>query len=233
MAKVYGYNVSGGSSLFASEADWEKQMTVEGAKRYLTEHLLTQLTRDVPPAMNAYVEVFKKTGVGVGFWALPRTVFPTITFLGCLYKGSDSAAHAIEFLEKYAGTFEPKYLDLAATIYVMYRHGLTHTAMPKVFERDDGRPVGWEIKFGAPTAHLTADKSEEIIRIILSGERLYEDTCKSLRNYADRFDGADQAQLFANFKRGYLTMATIDRIDDIEKLSVGMKAKLKAQLNAL
>ncbi len=49
MAKVYGFNVAGGSPLFATEADWEKQMTAEGAKRYLKDHLLAQLTRDVPP----------------------------------------------------------------------------------------------------------------------------------------------------------------------------------------
>jgi hypothetical protein len=233
VAKVYGFNVSDGSPLFASEADWENQMTVDGAKRYLTDHLLTQLTRDVPPAIEAYNKVYEETKVGVGFWPVARTVFPTITFLGCLYKGSDSAANAIEFLEEYAGkTFEPKYLSLAASVYVMYRHGLTHTAMPKVFERDDGKLVGWEIRLGAPAAHLTADKSGDIIRIILSGERLYEDACKALRNYVADFDGANQAQRFADFKRGYLTMATIKKIDDSE-LSAAMKAKLKTQLNAL
>jgi hypothetical protein len=85
VAKVYGFNTSGGSALFASEADWDKQMTAEGAKRYLKDHLLTQLTRDVPPAIDAFIEVYKKTGVGIGFWAVGRMVFPTLSFLGCLY----------------------------------------------------------------------------------------------------------------------------------------------------
>jgi hypothetical protein len=117
MAKVYGFNVSGGSPLFASEADWEKQITVEGAKHYLNDHLLAQLTRDVPPAIDAFIDVHRKKGVEVGFYAVGRMVFPTLSFLGCLYKGDDSTAHAIEFLEEYAGRkFEPKYLDLGAAV---------------------------------------------------------------------------------------------------------------------
>ena len=99
MGKVYGFNVSGESALFGSEAAWDKQMTVEGAKRYLKDHLLAQLTRDVPPAIDAFIDVYRKTGVGVGFWAVARMVFPAISFLGCLYKGDDSTGHAIEFLE--------------------------------------------------------------------------------------------------------------------------------------
>ncbi len=35
------------------------------------------------------------------------------------------------------------------------------------------------------------------------------------------------------FKRGYLTMAKIDRIDDIPKMSTGLRSKLRTQLNAL
>lgn len=234
MAKVYGFNVSGGPALFASEADWDKQMTVEGAKRYLKDHLLTQLTRDVPPAIDAFIDVYRKTSIGVGFWAVARMVFPTISFLGCLYKGEDSTAHAIEFLEEYAGRkFEPKYLDLGAAVYIMYRHGLTHTGMPKVIERDDGRPVGWEINLGNPASHLTIDKTGDIIRIIISGERLTQDAGRALENYAADFDGPNQAQLFADFKRGYLTMAKIERIDDIPRMSAGLRSKLRTQLNAL
>jgi hypothetical protein len=234
MAKVYGYNVTGGSPLFASEALWDRQMTIEGAKRYLEDHLLTQLTRDVPPAIDAFIKVYKESKVGVGFWAVPRMVFPTVTFLGCLYKGDESTAHAIEFLEDYAGRkFEPKYLDLGAAVYIMYRHGLTHTGMPKVIERDDGALVGWKITLDEQSRHLAVDKSGSVMKIEISGERLTQDVCRALENYIADFDGPNRAQLFNHFKTGYLTMAKANRIDDIPMLSTGLRAKLKAQLNAL
>ncbi len=105
--------------------------------------------------------------------------------------------------------------------------------MPKVIERDDGRPVGWEIKLGNPAAHLTIDKTSDIIRVIISGERLTQDASRALENYAADLDGPNQAQLLADFKRGYLTMAKIERIDDIPRMSAGLRSKLRTQMNSL
>ena len=56
---VCGFNVSGGSPHFPSEAAWEAQMTEEGAKKYITDHLRTQLAREVPVALRAFEEESK------------------------------------------------------------------------------------------------------------------------------------------------------------------------------
>jgi hypothetical protein len=91
----------------------------------------------------------------------------------------------------------------------------------------------WEINLGNPAAHMTIDKTKDIIRIIVSGERLTRDASRALENYAAEFDGPNQAQLLADFKRGFLTMAKIERIDDIPRMSAGLRSKLRTQLTAL
>jgi hypothetical protein len=231
MTRVYGYNVTGGSPLFATEADWEAQMTVDGAKRYLKDDLREQLTREIPPAVNAYLEEYRNTNVGVGFYAVARMIFPEITFLGCLYKGSDEAINAVGFLEKYAGSFDRRYQSLAAPVYVMYRHGLTHTAMPKIIERDDGQCIGWRLTLNESASHLSIEKEGAIWRIVVSLEQLFADTIKALDNYAADFDGENQAALLATFKPGYLTMAKIECIDDLK--SKALIPRLRSSLLAL
>lgn len=55
--RVYGFNVSKPDEpLFMSQKDWKAQMTPDGAKRYLLEHVRTQLTREVPVAIAAFEE---------------------------------------------------------------------------------------------------------------------------------------------------------------------------------
>lgn len=233
MARVYGFNVAPGSALFATELDWESQMTVDATKAYLKDHLRTQLTREIPPATDAFIAKYKKDGLGVGFYALTRMIFAPITFLGCLYRGSDSTDHAVDFLEEYAGRkFNSRYLDLAAAIFVMYRHGLTHTSMPKIIERDDGQAVGWKLTLDAVGSHLSVEKGKEITVIVVSLEQLFADTVRALDNYIADFDGPGRAGLLASFKLGYLTMARIERIDALH-LSKTMKLRLRKSLDPL
>src|SRR5260370_15726501 len=104
MARLYAYDVStGGFSYFASEADWKRQMTCAGAKNYVVDHVRTQITREVPVAIDAFKNESAITQIGVGFFAAARMTLAPLTFLGTLYKGADSSANAIEFIEEYLG----------------------------------------------------------------------------------------------------------------------------------
>jgi hypothetical protein len=51
--------------------------------------------------MNAYREDLRMTKVGKGFFGSLRIIFPTITFLGALYKGKDETDNAVAFMEDY------------------------------------------------------------------------------------------------------------------------------------
>jgi hypothetical protein len=87
MAQVYGYNEQDNDlRLFPSEADWERQLTYNGIKRYLTDYLRNQLVRELPVAIDAFKRVTAATGVGIGFWGLVRMVYAPVSFLGTLYK---------------------------------------------------------------------------------------------------------------------------------------------------
>ena len=235
MAQVYGYKEQDNDfRLFSSEVDWEKQLTVNGVKRYLKDHLRNQLVRELPLAIDAFKKASNATRVGTGFWGLARMVFAPVSFLGALYKGSDSTDNAIDFLEEYIGRRQNRqaYLDLSAPIFVMYRHGLIHTAMPKVIERDDGVIVGWGVTLN-PQEHLTKKIAAKSITLLLSPEQLYQDLVQAIDSYAGDFDGPQQTQLFDAFKSGFLTMATINRVHAVKKMSRVSAKKVTRSLNTL
>ncbi|MBI2359260.1 MAG: hypothetical protein HYV04_10210 [Deltaproteobacteria bacterium] len=234
MAQVYGYDEQDNDlRLFPSEADWERQLTVSGIKRYLTGHLRNQLVRELPVAIEAFKKASAETRVGTGFWGLVRMVLAPVSFLGALYRGNDSTDNAIEFLEEYVGRRQsrPAYLDLSALLFVMFRHGLIHTSMPKVVERDDGRIIGWGVTFN-PADHLTKKSDTNSITLFLSPEQLYHDLVQAIDSYVRDFDGPVQAQLVAAFKRGYLTMGTINRVSGLP-LSTSARLRVTRSLNTL
>jgi hypothetical protein len=207
---VYGFNVTGGSPHFSSEAAWEAQMTEEGAKAYITGQLRTQLAREVPVALVAF-EAANKTGPHeAGFYAVARMLFPVVSFLGCLYRGHDNTETSVAFIEDFA---DPKYRNLAPAIFIMYRHGLVHTAMPKIIERTDGKMVGWEIELNDSAIHLTTRTKTKGWSIVVSLRHFYQDMLEAIDKYVQAFDGPNKATLLANFKKGYLEMARIERFD--------------------
>jgi hypothetical protein len=234
MAQVYGYKEQDNDfRLFPSEADWEGQVTVNGIKRYVTDHLRNQLVRELPVAIKAFKRASAETGVGTGFWSLVRMVLAPVSFLGALYRGSDNTDNAIEFLEEYVGRRQnrPTYRDLSALLFVMFRHGLIHTSMPEVIERDDGVIVGWGVTLN-PQDHLTKKSATNSITLFLSPEQLYQDLLQAIDSYVGDFDGPQQAQLTAAFKRGFLSMATINRVSGL-RLSASARQRVKRSLNTL
>lgn len=235
--KVWGYDYGlNDFTLFASEAEWEAKTTVPAAKRYLTDHLRVQLTREVPVAIRAFMAESQETKVGVGFWTMLRMTFTPISFLGALYKGSDTTAHAVEFVEEYVGRrgSKPLYLDFFPLVFVMYRHGIVHAAMPKVFERpSDGKVIGWKVTFD-PKDHLKVEVGPggKGAFIGVCPEVLYGDLLKAIDAYIADFDDPSQtATLLTNFKKGFLTMATVFTPSGLPNMGAAAKAKLEACLN--
>jgi len=209
MNKVYAYDVSiNNFRIFQSSDEWKKQMTFEGAKNYLTYYLMESLKKEFPPAIEAYQEDSYRTGVGKGFFSLIRIIFPTITFLGTLYKGTDVSKNAINFMKDYMGKVNSRYKHISDLIYNVYRHGLMHTHMPKVFEIDN-KFVGWEITYN-DDKHLKILKSINAINIPISPNRFFQDLLRALEKYISDFDVPKKnVELLKNFKEGFTIMSEV------------------------
>src|SRR5438445_13372672 len=95
----------------------------------------------------------------------------------------------------------------------MYRHGLVQTAMPKIIERTDGKPVGWEIELNDPAGHLQIRAETKGWSIVISRRHFYADLLNAIDKYAQAFDGPDKAILLGTLKKRYPEMARIERFD--------------------
>jgi len=217
MNKVYAYDVSSNNfRVFQSPDEWKQQMTCEGARNYLVYHLLESLENEFFPAIEAFHEDSYRTGVGKGFFSLLRMIFPAITFLGTLYKRTDTSTNAISFMRDYMGQVNKKYKHISDLIYNVYRHGLMHSYMPKVLEIDK-KFVGWEITYNDDN-HLRISKSKNDVKISLSPNRFFQDLLKALVRYISDFDDPKKKeQLLKNFTEGFMIMSEVLNESDLLK----------------
>lgn len=193
--------------LFTTEQEWTDHITVSGAISYLKNHLQKSLKDDFYPA---YEACYKK---GVGFFALPRIVFPYITFLGTLLGGKDSSKNAVNYMYEYLSRVNQTYADkeLCDFIYPVYRHGLTHTNMPKVAS-ENGKVFGWQISLD-DTKHLRVYEGSGLGKaaiLSISPKKLADEVACSIDEYIS--DLQTETALFDKFKNGFLCMATASRV---------------------
>jgi len=208
---VYAYDqIINDFRLFSTEQEWKDHLTVSGAISYLEEHLKKSLQDDFHPVYEACRRR------GVGFFALPRIVFPYITFLGTLLGGKDSSENAIDYMNKYLSkanqTFRDK--ELCDFIYRVYRHGLAHTNMPKVAS-ENGKVFGWRIVFD-DSQHLKPDKTPVIsgksVLLTISPKKLADEVISSIDEYIK--DLRTGAASLDKFKAGFISMATTSHYVD-------------------
>ena len=237
MAKVWGYEASSGNfKLFPDDVSWAAQMSKEAAQDYLRNHFREQLTREIPVAIEALRKSSLETQVWTGFWSLLRITLSPISFLGSLYKGTDHSSDAVEFIEEYIGRRAQKsaYLDLFGLVFVMFRHGLIHTAMPKVLERADGLIVGWNVTYDV-SENLAIDRSpgakgKNAVYVSVCPEAIYKDLLAAVDCYINDFNDPSKApDLLRAFKEGFLRMAKVFRSTDLQ----GQKAKVETCLQRI
>ncbi len=208
---LYAYDQEKGDfRLFSTKQEWKDHIKVSGAISYLKEHLQKSLNNDFYPAY----EVYRRQG-GVGFFALPRIVFPYITFMGTLLGGKDSSRNAIHYMNKYLAkansTFKDK--ELCDFIYLVYRHGLVHTNMPKVASENQ-KIFGWQISFD-DTKHLCVFEGGSLGKAALlsiSPKKLADEVVSSIDEYI--IDLQVKPELFDKFKEGFISMATTSHYVD-------------------
>lgn len=193
--------------LFSSEQEWKDHITVCGAISYLKNHIQKSLKDDFYPAYEAY------NSKGVGFFALPRIIFPYITFLGTLLGGFSE--NAVDYMHIYLSKINQTYRDkeLCKFIYVVYRHGLAHTNMPKVAS-ENGKIFGWQISFD-DTKHLCVYEGKGMGKaaiLSISPKKLADEVISSIDEYIK--DLQVKLELFDRFKEGFVSMATTSHYID-------------------
>jgi len=178
-------------------------MDANGAAKYLEHHLKKSLSDDFGRAYHAF---FSPTAL-VGFFALPRMLFPYITFLGTLYRGKDDSQNAVAFIVDYLGRFNPSYQDIGDIIYYVFRHGLIHTNMPKVM-RIAGRDIGWAITYRDVDHLKLSPLGLKDLNIYFSPRPFYFDILCAIDQYVeDLCNPQYQRDLLENFKSGFIRMA--------------------------
>lgn len=121
-------------------------------KDYL-ENVKIRLENDVAPYMKLIKKIQNTTGVGIGFWALVRMIFPIIDELSnTLYRKSRKNKYKhIKLLQKLG-------LKFPNLIWEMYRNGLIHHDIPrKILYKDI------EIKWGIKTSGKHEYKKDMIL----------------------------------------------------------------------
>jgi hypothetical protein len=195
--------------LFQTTQEWKDHITMSGAISYLKKHLQKSLKDDFYPAYEAY------KSRGIGFFALPRIVFPYITFLGTLLGGRESSKDAIDYMNKYLSKVNPTFGDreLCDFIYRVYRHGLAHTNMPKVAS-ENGKIFGWQISLD-DTKHLRVYEGSGLGKaaiLSISPKKLADEVVSSIDEYIK--DLQVKPELFDRFKEGFVSMATTSHYVD-------------------
>lgn len=208
---IYGYFEDSNDLRISTITKWEDSLTYSAAQRYLREHLLKSLKNDFNVAFDSYKN---KTPQDAGFFALPRIIFPYISFLGSLYTGrpNEDTKSALMFMDKYMGSISREYKDLAGYYYIGFRHGLMHTNMPKIFTYAKQK-FGWTVTFADATGENRTDN--------LGGNKLLypklfcDDLCGAIELYIADFDNTRKRnRLFRNFKTGFIEMAKVHSIKD-------------------
>lgn len=216
---VYAYDQERGDfRLFATEQEWTDHITVSGAISYLKNHLQKSLKDDFYPAYEAYKPAwggghYKSRG---GFFALPRIIFPYITFLGSLFGGKENSKYAVDYMNEYLSKANETFgnRELCEFIYHVYRHGLAHTNMPKVAS-ENGNVFGWKIVFD-DSQHLNVERNPGIsgksVLLSISPKKLADEVISSIDEYIK--DLQVKPELFDKFKEGFVLMATTSHYVD-------------------
>jgi len=202
--QVWAYdNTINDLRLYESAEIWKAELTFEAAKNYLSKHLKKSVERDFRPAFIGY------KNYGGGYFGSLRILFPTITFLGALYKGKDHTSNAVAFMRDYMGLINKKYEEIGDLIYYIFRHGLMHTQMPKVINIDNVN-VGWVITFNDEQHLKISGIGRKPININLSPNKLYKDLILAIDLYIQDFDNElKKHHLLDSFKKGFIEMSKI------------------------
>ena len=200
--QIWGYDpVQDDFRPFDSIQAWESQIDRNGAVKYLKNHLKKSLINDFEPAYNVYVRDLR----GIGYFALLRIIFPVIDFLGALYQGNSRSQNAVQYMKDYMSKYNENYKNIGDIIFLIFRHGLIHTQMPKVLLFDNVN-IGWVITYNDSDHLVIGKRGLKPINIMIAPHQLYLDILNSIDDYIIDLLNENKTDLLNNFKKGFIEM---------------------------
>lgn len=171
------------------------------------EAIKKSLQNDVEPVIDLYMKHFFKTNEGIGFFAIPRMLFPEIDNLGSYYAGeiNNTAKNATSFIKAYFSKVSLEYMNKGAFIYLVYRHGLMHQHSPKLISYKK-KNIGWAIHLssnGVVTTHTHLKLLGKTVQI--DGRQLYKDLLSALDFYISDIK-SEKKNLIENFIKAHKEM---------------------------
>lgn len=179
-------------------------MNKEDAKKYIQE-IIYSIERDVVAALNAFNKHNAINSTKIGFFAIPRMIFPEIDCLACLYLGNTekTSQKAVKFMREYFGRVNILYKQVSGFFYKTYRHGLMHQHEPKNVTIN-GQNLFWQISMNHAKFHLKINKPSN--HLILDGSEFLNDFLKAAKLYLDDFNKDVNGIFLKNFNDAFLSM---------------------------
>jgi len=157
---------------------------------YVKSHIKEPLEESMATLLTEH-KMFPTESIGI----VLLLVFTYIDLLGCLYKGSNSSANAVEFMREYLGRIDPRYKEVGGLLYDALRHGLVHLATPKRIQLQNGMILDFLFALvGQRQDNFKVTKAQEmqtrgdrldIYRLSLNLSLLYEDLLSAMDKYAE------------------------------------------------
>jgi hypothetical protein len=141
-------------------------------ENYIKNEIQQSIKNDVGISLDAYWEEFSKNNRGVGYFAVPRMIFPELDGLGSFITGKTESTflNIKTYLQEVMSLVDARYYDFAVFIALIFRHGLLHQHSPKRFKYKN-EDIGWNFRINSPNnpmalsrkRHLVFDRSNLII----------------------------------------------------------------------
>lgn len=190
-------------------------------ENYIKNEIQQSIKNDVGTSLNAYWEEFYKNNKGVGYFAVPRMIFPELDGLGSFITGEtkNTVLNIKTYMQEVMSLVDSRYADFATFIPLIFRHGLLHQHSPKRFKHKNA-DIGWRFVINSPNNPVEVSRKRHLVfdrnNLSIDMNLFFNDVVKSIdlflpmvtKEYRHNFEKSIKAQykkLTRNSfsKRGY------------------------------
>lgn len=169
-------------------------------ENYIKNEIQQSIKNDVGTSINAFWEEFSKNKKGVGFFAVPRMIFPELDCLGSYITGNPKSTtlNITTYFQKVMSLVDSRYSEYAVFIALIFRHGLLHQHSPKRFKRKK-TDIGWQFIINSPNNPTIRKRHLVFIRnnLTIDMNLFFDDVIKSI----DLFLPMATTEYKANFNK--------------------------------
>ena len=208
-----------------TSAKWDERAIAKGMKRLRNAERVVEYVK--APLEEAIHFEGERAFLVASDDLLILLVFSYINFLGYLYKGSDEASCAVDFIRDYLGKIDQRYVEVGGLLYVVLRHGIFHRVTPKRIRLQDRKILDFSFHRARrredsfkiekwPKSRITGEVVD-IYRLTLNIPLLYRDLLSAIDKYIE--DIRDCQELSDTFSRALKTRRKPEGVAEFLKRS--------------